>query len=234
MMTVKWTTKHWIVLSSVLLVLVVLGSAYSVYVPQLREYRALQDDLRIALAARDEMLSRDVAPVVDEAAKAAIAEAVPAVLDQARFLKRVRAEEKEAGVTIKSLLFDAQQEAVEAKAAADAKAGQPTKNGQKSVLHEQIGMLSVEGNYEQVRSFLEGFASLPRLVTFQKWEFSAESANVEEVVERPLTTADLSSRVKMNISFKIYLSPGSEDLLPAAEPLKTYPPAERTNSVDSW
>ena len=223
-MNVKWTIKHWIVFSSVLLVLVVLASAYSVYVPQLREYRVLQDDLRIALTARDEMLRRDVAPVVDEAAKAPIAQAVPGELDQARFLKLVREEGKESGVTIKSLMFDAPQEAVEAKAAQDAKAGQLAKNGQKSALHEQIGMLSVEGNYTQVRSFLEGFSELPRLVTFQKWEFSAESGKMD----------DLSSRVKMNISFKIYLAPDSKDLLPAAEPLKTYQPSERTNSVDSW
>jgi Tfp pilus assembly protein PilO len=242
MMKTRWTTKQWIVFSSTLLVLGVLASAYFVYVPKLKEWQTLQDDLRIAREARVEMLNREVPQNVTDLTKKQLSEAVPAELDQARFLKLVREVERASGVTIKSLLFDAQHEAK-----TSAKSNQGQHKQTTSVLQERMGMLSLEGNYTQVRAFLEGFSKLPRLITLQKWELTTESREMRDEELMPKTEdpnrtegttltqqVDLSNKVKMNISFKMYLAPDAKHVLPAAEPLQTYQPSNRKNAVHSW
>lgn len=177
--TWKWTWKLGVVLSSILLVLVTSLVAYYIFVPKLQELEKLRNELERSKKEQNKLVMVGVPKLISEEDKKTLATQVPVSLEQSRFLKSLREEEKASGAVITNIQFTA----AESAESADSK---QTTTKKKSVLTPEQGRLTIEGNYDQVRSFIEKFSNMSRLVTFNAWRMSASDSVV--VTDAPATS----------------------------------------------
>ncbi|HEU4965138.1 MAG TPA: hypothetical protein VFV52_15020 [Bacilli bacterium] len=175
----KWnqiTPKQWAILASLLLVLVVILLAYSVFVPKLREVEALEKQLQTVQKSVARLEKIPLPTPLTDAEKLLMAEQVPVSLEQSRLLKAIRQQEADSGVMIRKLAFAGEpQEQAEKKTSDKKKAA--AASDQTSFQEEHV-QLELEGEYPQVRTFLELFARTNRLISVTRWHFDTEPQTV--------------------------------------------------------
>ncbi|KEO82690.1 hypothetical protein [Tumebacillus flagellatus] len=184
----QWKLRQWVILCVVLLVLVGSLLAYFVFIPKVFWVESLQKQLSTAQAQQANLLSTPKPSTVTDAQKNALALLVPAQLEQERFLQELHAGAAASGVNVVSIAFlDSKSSGLAGAQAPNASAGSNAKPSVKTnakpgsaalPMQTFSGKLSLTGDYKQVRTFLEKFSTMSRLVTYNAWTLKAEKQDI--------------------------------------------------------
>jgi len=139
-----------------------------------KELEKLNVELSAAMKVREQLVQTPVAQPVSDAQREQLALQVPAELEQSRFLRLLREAEKSSGAALKSITFQTGADAEDGEVQGGGEAKKLDGGEAAGPLQEQKGKLSLEGKYAQVRQFLDKFANMQRLVTFDKWNLEAK------------------------------------------------------------
>ncbi|MGZ4107462.1 MAG: hypothetical protein ACXVDE_06920, partial [Tumebacillaceae bacterium] len=216
MKEIKLKPSQWVALSCILLVLVGSLLAYSAYVPKLQEIETMKTQLTLAKIEQTRLRKIAVPKKVLPEDKVRLASLVPTDFDQARFIKTVRDAERATSVKLTEMTFQQQQagddanEATQQKATTGGKstvktttapANNKSNTPQQSALTEQKGHLTVTGNYQQVRQFIESFSKIGRLVAFNHWDLhTEETKNNDSLIAIPPSEAQTSNAMNILIA----------------------------------
>ncbi|MBL0387063.1 hypothetical protein JJB07_10410 [Tumebacillus sp. ITR2] len=181
----KWKTRQWVILCVCLLVLVGSLVAYFLFIPKIYAIDSLQKQVQSAKAQRQILTSTPKPETPNDFQKKALALLVPAQLEQERFLQELHVGAKSSGANLISIAFydPASEEGKKAPATQGTQTQPPAKPTAKTgatqlPMKTFSGKLSLQGDYKQVREFLEQFSTMSRLITYNNWTLKAEKQDI--------------------------------------------------------
>jgi Tfp pilus assembly protein PilO len=213
----KFTWKHGVALSLVVLMGVYFSFFYFLYVPKKNEYANLKSQLEQMKQSNQKLLATPLPKEISQAEKESLAVLIPTSFEEPRFINNLHEIGKKSGVLIRELNFEDKKEQEgqagqqsllpmsvneQKKGSTSASTGQlvnpeatkskdqakDTTKEKQTALTEKVGKIKIEGTYTQVRSFFAQFAQITRLVMLQNWTMRVNEDSLRTETLTPKST----------------------------------------------